>query len=244
MTPGIDVLMLFSGKIDSSTPNPSSPKPLLRTFGSPTSPSLPPTALSGTFGSPTSPPSSPTSSGTFSNPTSSLSSLAPHSLSHTESVDYNSNAMVTSSIFDNYRESIEEQDRDYLNDIKKRPLDEQCEALEDLFKGRTQQMHYYREIADRHQGEMDELVKECKRKIKDVTTFWKDKICSENCSRSAKILKNALTKKHVSSISVCISIKKCSHWYQKYNPIKWLSGTTTVTGSNGVVLLNFTEWVI
>ena len=109
-------------------------------------------------------------------------------------MDCNSTTAVTSSIFHNYRESIDEQDRDYLNDIKKRPLEEQCEALEDLFKGRTEQMHYFREVVDVHQSEMDDLVKECKRKIKDVRAFWKDKISSENCSRSAKILKNALTK--------------------------------------------------
>lgn len=96
-------------------------------------------------------------------------------------------------IFDDFQECLEEQDRELLSRLKQRPILEQCEALEELFKGRTETMHYYRDKVDEQQREMDDMLKDYKRKVRDVTTMWRDKIYNEH-TRAGKIFKNALLK--------------------------------------------------
>ena len=98
------------------------------------------------------------------------------------------------SIFDErfFRASLNKQDDDMVHRIKTYPMKEQCEELEDLFRERTDSMHYYIEKVDEQRREMDEMVNEYKGKIKRVRSFWKDKIYKGG-SRAGKILKHALT---------------------------------------------------
>ncbi len=68
-------------------------------------------------------------------------------------------------MFDDYQECIEEQDHKLLARIKQHPLQEQCETLKTLLKGRTKKV-------DAQQIQIDDQMKECKRKIQSVREFW------------------------------------------------------------------------
>ena len=73
-------------------------------------------------------------------------------------------------------------------------MQEQCDRLEELFQGRTEIMHYYREKVDSFEEEAD-LIKECKQKNNAVTVLWRDKIYNEQ-SRAGRILEMAMSHPH------------------------------------------------
>ena len=136
---------------------------------------------SSTFGSPGTPPSTPVSDKTQDNQHKvqssgdmSLAKLCPH-------------------LFDNnyYRESVDKADDDMLHQIEEYSPNHRCEALKELFLERTKSLHYYRERVDELQLEMDDKSIECRRKIRSIRNFWKDRIYHEQ-SRSGTLLKNAL----------------------------------------------------
>lgn len=95
---------------------------------------------------------------------------------------------------DNYREAVNLQDADMLDEIRKRSLNYQCQKLKHLFLERTKVLHRCREQVDDLQVEKEVMSRECDRRVKEVRKFWREKIYNEN-SRSGKILKAALQKK-------------------------------------------------
>ena len=78
-----------------------------------------------------------------------------------------------------FQESVEERDKEMLHEIESYPLEHQCEALKELLHERTQSMHYYRDKVDSLELEMNDLSRECKRKIQSVRKVWRDKIFNE-----------------------------------------------------------------
>ena len=88
-------------------------------------------------------------------------------------------------------ESLDQRDKETLSEIQSYTLDHQCSVLKELFLERTQCMHHYQDKVDSLQLEMNDLSRECKRKIQTVRRFWKDEILGEK-SRAGKIFKNSL----------------------------------------------------
>ena len=70
------------------------------------------------------------------------------------------------------------------------------ELQEDLtarLKQRTELLYQYSKKLKQAEAETELVTEECKRKIRSVRAFWKEKIYSEG-SRSGKILKKAMQK--------------------------------------------------
>lgn len=80
-----------------------------------------------------------------------------------------------------------------LDEIKNFSPREQCKTLKRLLEERTKSMHCYKEQLDEKTIEVNETVKECNRRIKEVRAFWKDKIY-DGKTRSGRILKSSLLK--------------------------------------------------
>ena len=99
------------------------------------------------------------------------------------------------SFFDNanYQESIDKQDEKMLHEIEECSLTEQYEKMKHLFLERTKVLHSYTEQVDELQLQKEQMAQECVRRVKEVRSFWRDKICS-NRSRSAKLVNAALQK--------------------------------------------------
>lgn len=110
--------------------------------------------------------------------------------------DGDDNFVTQSVLFDKgyCRESINKEDADMLAEIEEYSPSERYQALKHLFMERTEVLHGAREQVDELHSEMEDLSRECGRKIKEVRNFWKDKILGEG-SRSGKIVKTALQKK-------------------------------------------------
>ena len=90
------------------------------------------------------------------------------------------------------KDIMDQYDHKLLTRIKKQSLQDQCQSLQELFQQRTESMHYYKEKVDQCQQEKNSIMNECRRKVREIRSFWRDKLYNEN-SRSGSILKNALT---------------------------------------------------
>lgn len=125
------------------------------------------------------------------------------------------------SIFDThrYRELIDEQDCKMMEEISDLPIQEQCDTYKDLFLQRTQNLHYYRDMADEQKLEIEDKEEECrekarelkifqgkvsvqqdklncisglyKKRINNIRMFWKNKVYEEH-SRAGTIFRNSL----------------------------------------------------
>ena len=92
-----------------------------------------------------------------------------------------------------FQSCIEKQDDELLRDIGTLPLEKRCEALTELFKSRTEVLSYFRDKVDAHDIEKTEIIVKCRKEVRKVRSFWKDKICYGD-SRSGKMLKAALAR--------------------------------------------------
>lgn len=78
-----------------------------------------------------------------------------------------------------------------LDGFRAYSIEDRCEALEELFLERTKALHYYREKVDELQLKIDDVERDCGRKIREVRKFWKDQVYN-GLSRPGQILKAAL----------------------------------------------------
>lgn len=124
------------------------------------------------------------------------------------------------SIFDRpYKELIDEQDCKMIKEINNFPIQKQCSTYRNLFLRRTQNLHHFREMADKQQLQIEKIeedykcktvelhyfqdkvaeqqstlnniIRKCNRKIENVRLFWRDKVYKEH-SRAGTIFKNSL----------------------------------------------------